>query len=95
MRARLLTLLVVGLLLAPLPALAAPDFSAREEGAGWIEESAADLIAALANLLGKSTGSNEGDHGPTIDPDGIVSPPTQPAPATVRNRQGSSQPRNR
>jgi hypothetical protein len=75
MRARLFALLVVGLLLAPLPALAAPDRSAHEEGAGWIE----GLWIRLADTVSRLFGANEDDKGPGIDPNGLTNPPPPPS----------------
>ncbi len=75
MRARLFTLLVVGLLLAPMPALAAPERSAREEGSGWVEGAWSRLTESVSRLFGAS----EDDKGPGIDPNGVTNPPPPPS----------------
>lgn len=71
MRARLYALWVVGLLLAPVPVLAAPDRSAREEGAGGVE----GAWNRLAESVSRWFGASEDDKGPGIDPNGLTNPP--------------------
>lgn len=88
MRARLLALLVVGLLLAPLPVLAAPDRSAHEEGAGLVEGIWFRFADTVSRVFGGSEGPNEGDHGPTIDPSGVAAPTPPPATATALTDRG-------
>ena len=76
MRARLCALLVVGLLLAPLPALAAPDRSPREEGAGLAEGLWLHFVESISTLFDAS----EDDKGPGVDPNGLT-PPLPPPPS--------------
>ena len=76
MRARLVALLVVGFLLAPLPVLAAAPERAGTDSSSWMEGWFSRLAGPVLNLFGTS----EQDLGPSVDPNGLT-PPAQPAPA--------------
>jgi hypothetical protein len=75
MRTRLFALVAVVLLLAPLPALAAPERGEAEPRDSVIDS----VLTRLADSLSRVFGTSEEDNGPTVDPDGLVAPSPPPA----------------
>lgn len=74
MRTRCTVLLVVALLLAPLPAVAAPQRAEPEAGTSWFDAFLLHLTEPISRLFGAS----EEDLGPGIDPGELESPPPPP-----------------
>jgi len=72
MRARLVALVLVGSLLAPLPAMAAPE-RAEPGSSSWTVDG---LLSRLAGSILRLFGASEGDLGPLVDPDGFTAPPS-------------------
>ncbi|MGH7339230.1 MAG: hypothetical protein ACREKH_01940, partial [Candidatus Rokuibacteriota bacterium] len=72
MRARLVALVLAGSLLAPLPAMAAPE-RADSEASSWTVDG---LLSRLAGSISRLFGATDGDLGATVDPDGLAAPPS-------------------
>jgi hypothetical protein len=70
MRTRLCALLTLVLLLAPLPALGAPESAELEARAPVIDA----FLERFGDTLSRLFGADEGDQGHGVDPSGLVAP---------------------